>query len=39
MHKDFCNLFGDYQRERGVGEVEAGKGGTSGDRSRLDLGW
>ena len=31
--------YGDYQREREVGGVEKDKGGTSGDRRRLDLEW
>ena len=35
-HRQQC---GDYQRERGVGEIKEGKRGINGDRRRLDLGW
>ena len=30
---------GEYQRERGVGEVEGGEGAVSDNGRRLDLGW
>ena len=29
----------DYQRERGLGEVEEGKGEINGDGKRFDLQW
>ena len=31
--------YGDYQGERGMGEVEKGKGRINGDGRRLDIGW
>ena len=31
--------YGDYQRERGVGETENGKGWINGDGRRPDVGW
>ena len=31
--------YGDYQRERGMGEVEEGKGEIKGGGRRFDLGW
>ena len=30
--------YGDSKRDKGVGEVEVGTGGTNGDRKRLDFG-
>ena len=34
-HRQEC---GDYQRERGVGEIEESRGGINGDGRRLDFG-
>ena len=31
--------YGDYQREKGWGEIENRKWGINGDGRRLDLGW
>ena len=31
--------YGDYQRKKGVGEVEEGERGINGDGQKLDLGW
>ena len=31
--------YGDYHREKVVGEVEEGKRGRNSDGRRLDLGW